>query len=393
MWGTGKRLEQRRLLGIGDDGIYADAWGRQKVINDFSLFHSVWTFDVSDKLWIEYFNGVEQVKTNATSVNGMLQLVSNGGSAYLMGKRHPRYQPNRGHLYSTAFNLDNTTMSNGKLYAVMRTLVDGQIIEDRQEVNFADYKEYDPAKGHIYDIQMQWRGVGGIKFFVDHRELNHFNYLGSLTELSISNPALPASYECSNDGTIRAGLLTPQMGAFFEWVFDAPQETQIRCGCVDITSEGGSDEAQQFVSVVGKELTIGTDDPIIAVRIPDMFKGLMNTRDVQLHKIKATTDKKGSVEIYLTRDPSTITTLLPWTPVNGGNIDALIPTDSSDIVFDNTNAILVDVMPVEPGLNNFADNPNPELVKFFLTHGDYLVLVGSSAQATMRAIVQVGEEL
>ena len=392
MFSQDTRGDQRRLLGIGDDGIYADAWGRQKVITDVSLFHGVFTFDVPDKLWLEYYNGVERAKTSATSVNGMLKLISNAGSSFLMGKRHPRYQPNRGHLYSSSFMFDDATMQNGKLYAVVRTLIDDVVFEDRQLISFKDFESYEPSKGHIYDIQMQWRGVGGIKFYIDQKEVYHFNYLGTLFDLSISNPALPAAVECDNLGCMRAGAFTPQFGVFFEWEFDTPQETQFRMGCVDITSEGGTDEGQQFVSIVGEELTI-SDNPILVVRIPDMFKGLMNTRDVQLHKIKATTDKKGTIDIYLTRDLSSITSTLQWTPINGGNIEALLPTSGNDITFDTTRATKIDVIPVEPGINNFADNPNPDIVKFFLTHGDYLVLVGDGAQATMRAIVQVGEEL
>lgn len=392
MFSQDTRGDQRRLLGLGDDGIYADAWGRQKMILDHSLFHGVWTFDVPDVLWLEYYNGVEIPKTNAISKNSMLQLVSNGGDTYLMSKRHPRYQPNRGHLYSTAFNLDNATMGNGTLYAVIRTFKDDAIYEDRKVVDLSDYPTYAPSKGNIYDIQLQWRGVGGIKFFVNHKELAHFDYLGTLDELSISNPALPASYECSNTGKIRAGVFTPQSGCFFEWVFADPQDTSIRCGCVDVTSEGGSDESQQFVSIVGKEVTI-SDDTILVVRIPETFKGQMNTRDLQLHKIKSTTDKKGSVKVYTTRDPSAITTALPWIPINGGNIEALYPTSAGDITFDDSKALQIDVLPVQALANNYADNPNPALVHFFLTHGDYMILVGEGAQATMRAIIQVGEEL
>jgi hypothetical protein len=392
MYSQDARGEQRRLLGRGDDGIFDDAWGRQKIVFDHSLFHGVFTYDIPNVLWIEYFNGIEQPKANATSVNGMLKLVSNGGSSFLMGKRHPRYQPNRGHLYSTAFNLDNATMTNGKLYAVVRTKIDGVVYEDRQPISFKGLEEYDPSKGNIYDIQMQWRGVGGIKFFVNQKELYHFNYLGTLDELSVSNPALPASFECDNLGNIRAGAFAPEFGVCFEWEFNTPQETQLRVGCVDITSEGGSDEGQQFVSIVGEELTI-SDAPILAVRIPEIFQGQMNTRDLQLHKIKAITDKKGTIGVYITRDTTSITTALTWQSINGGNIEALIPTSSGDITFDDTKALKIDVIPVQPGTNNFADNPNPDIVKFFLTHGDYLVLVGDGAQATMRAIIQVGEEL
>jgi len=394
MFSQDKRGEQRRLLGIGDDGIYADAWGRQKVISDYSLFHGLFTFDVPDKMWIEYYNSVEQSKTNAVSLNGALKLSSASGSSYLMSRRHPRYQPNRGVLYSSSLFFDNATKSNGKLYAVIRTYRDGQTYEDRQECKFDNYSTiYDPAKGNIYDIQMQWRGVGGIKFYINQQEVYHFNYLGTLDELSISNPALPLGFEATNDGELRAGAVTPQFGAFFEWVFNTPQECSIRCGCVDLSSENGTDETQYFISAVGNAVTV-SNAPILAIRIPEMFKSLMNTRDIQLHTIKASVDKKSDIEIYTTRDTTAFTINTgSWTTLNGGNIEVFKPTAAADSSLDIAKAQLVDVLPAEPNTNNVAVNPSPELIDYFLVHGDYLIIKAVGAQVTARCIVQAGEEL
>ena len=392
MFGIGKRLEQRRVLGIGDDGIYADAWGRQKIVMDFSLFHSIFTYNVSDKLWVEYFNGVEQAKTNNTSVNGELVSVSNGGFNFLMSKRHPRYQPNRGLLFSNSAFLDNATMNNGKLYAVIRTLRNSMIVEDRQLIEFNDFKDFDPSKGNIYDIQMQWRGVGGIKFYINQKEMYHFDYLGKLDNLSISSPAMPISVETNNQGQLRFGAFAPEFGAFFEWQFNTPQETQQRCGCVDMTSEGGNNEKEQFLAVIGNELAV-SNSVVLAIRIPNSFKGRMNTIDVRLAIIKAVADKKGDLEIYITRDATALTSALSWTDENGGNVQSLRPVVSADITFDKAKAQPLDLLPLLSGINNQARNPNPNVIDFYLTHGDILILNGVGANIAIRAIIQMGEEL
>lgn len=75
---------------IGQNDLGYDAWGRAKVVNDYSMYHGMWTFDVSDSMWLEFFNGVEQPKTNYTSIASMLVGVSNGGVAKLSSKRNPR---------------------------------------------------------------------------------------------------------------------------------------------------------------------------------------------------------------------------------------------------------------------------------------------------------------
>ena len=115
MFNLDTRGDVRRVLGKGYDGIYADAWGRQKVVNDFSIVHGVFTYEITNKKWIEHIDGIEVPKTNCTSVNGMLQIQSNNATTTLTSRRHPRYQPNRGHLYSTSVILDNANTTNGKM--------------------------------------------------------------------------------------------------------------------------------------------------------------------------------------------------------------------------------------------------------------------------------------
>lgn len=382
------------MLGVGDDGIYADAWGRQKFYTDFSLFHALFTFDIPDAQWIEYFNGVEQNKTNATSLNGALSLVSGAGSTFLMGKRHPRYQPARGVLYSSSIFLDSATPSNGTLYAVVRTYRDSTVYEDRRACSLVNLSpDFDPSKGNLYDIQFQWRGVGDFVFYVNLKEACRFSYLGTLPELSSSNPALPVSYEANDSGVLRYGYFNPQAGAFFEWVFDTPQQCSLRSGCVDLSSEGGSLERETFLELIGNEVTT-SNAPVLAFRMPETFNGIMNTRDVQLHAVKATVDKKTDMEIYITRDPTALTINVgAWESANGGGVEVYKPVNSADSSLDTSKATLLDVLPALANVNNVSRNPNRDLIEFFFVHGDYLIVKAVGAQTTARAILQFGEEL
>lgn len=86
-----------------------DAWGRPKVILDRSLFHALFTYDVPKRLFRVLENEVEVTSsTAAASVDGMLRLNSAGlTSVEVSSYRHPRYQPNRGILYSSAWIFPN----------------------------------------------------------------------------------------------------------------------------------------------------------------------------------------------------------------------------------------------------------------------------------------------
>ena len=91
-----------------------DAWGRAKTITDRSILHGMFSFNVPVKVWRETLNGIEQAFTNATSVDGALNLTSGGtfdDNTILETYRHPRYQPNRGYLYSKALIMPNPSDS------------------------------------------------------------------------------------------------------------------------------------------------------------------------------------------------------------------------------------------------------------------------------------------
>ena len=176
-----------RSIDINQNPLGLDAWGRNKTITDRSLLHGMFTYNVPVAVWRETFNGTEQAFTNATSVDGALNLVSGATLSdvtNLNTYRHPRYQPNRGYLYSTALIMPDVAnngfrrfgagtdengvyfeLDNVGLHACIRTTTTGGgTLVDRQLI---DTTGIDLSKGNVYDIQFQWRGVGNYKFFIN----------------------------------------------------------------------------------------------------------------------------------------------------------------------------------------------------------------------------------
>lgn len=329
-----------RQIDINQNPLGLDAWGRNKTITDRSILHGMFSFNVPVNIWKETFNGVEQAFTNATSVDGALNLVSGvtlNDKTNLETFRHPRYQPNRGYLYSTAlimpdlanngvrrfgaatdengvyFELDNTG-----LYACVRTTTSGGgTTVDRQSI---DTTGIDLSKGNVYDIQFQWRGVGNYKFYINLEEVYTFEYLGTLTNLSMSNPALPAFYECENTG----------------------DEVELIVGCVDITSEGGDDNGKQYGSIgvstnTGEVSISGYNIPILAVRSKLTVGGLINTRDTLALLASAYGDNKCVFRVWSTRDFSAITpNSQSYTDFGDGHLEYIVNDGSGGQMTFNT---------------------------------------------------------
>jgi len=375
--------------GLGD--LVLDAWGTPKVTQPFTLFHSVWTFDVSPKLWIKSENGSEvNSSTRIVSEYSMLK-VSSGSSlnsySNAYSKRHPRYQPNRGHLFSTAVYLPNKTAagqrdfglfseengvffrlkSDGKMYAVLRN----NSIDVKEELITPSFN-VDYEKGNIYDIQFQWRGVGNYKFFIGDPDtgasklVHMFDILGTSTSLSINNPALPVCYQSTNKGS----------------------EVVIYSGCCDVTSEGGSDEKQYYTSSILLGKTINTNTPILAIRQPDTINGKINTRDILLSRVTINASKKSSVGMFVTRDA---------TAISGGSWSAIqnsyVEENSTISSVDFTKMSQVTVFSCEAGVSKETTNPNKDIIQFWLVRGDCLVLVGNGAGALVDAVIEFGEEI
>ena len=336
-----------------------DAWGRLKVANDFSLWHGVFTFDIPSGYWKEVINGVEQTSfTNATSVDGELDLKAGAtlnDKTALQTFRHPRYQPNRGHLYSSSMFVDNPTANmvrdfgvfteesgvffrfkSDGIYAVKRTTISSVTTDDERLIDPSVLPPgFDASKGNIYDIQMQWRGVGNFQFYIGNPDTGacylvyQFKNLGTLDNLSVFNPAMPIAFACENLG----------------------DNDSLRCGCVDLTAEGGRVEKGFYGSLgittdSGQVAVSGFNVPVLAVRsVVTNGGGLINTRDIIALTAIAYGDQRCVMRIWATRDFTAITENdQSWLPFRDGNIEYIEydnPNVATPMTFDTAKAELI----------------------------------------------------
>lgn len=366
-YGGPAAAELANQAGLGQ-GINLDAWGKQKTAHDVSLYHGMFTFEVPQEYWKESLNGTELTTfNNATSVNGELNLTSNGvlnDEICLETFRNPRYQPNRGHLWAASLFFPNPTNRGQRtvgiftkesglgfrlvgdgtdwfLYGISRTLVatvatDTQTLLGSSQDLMSLPSQYDPEKGNIYDIQAQMRMVGNFNFWVGDettgasKQVMKVKNLNKLDALSVFNPAMPLAFECINQG----------------------DDVVIRCGCVDLSTEGGNGSGGFYGSVSidnqdGQVGISGFNVPILAVRnlttVPVSL--LRNTRDVIALLATAYADQKCIFRVWATRDQTAITLNdQTWVPFRDGLIE-YVQYDNPDVTtpmtFDTSKAELI----------------------------------------------------
>ena len=372
--------------GIGS-GINLDAWGRQKLVLDNSLFHGLFTFSIPQQIWRELIDDIEQpsiVNAVSTDGEGVFNSAALNQKVRVSSYRFPRYEPNRGHLYSTAGFLPNPTASGQRsfgifyeesgvffrlksdgLYAVVRSTVSGVTTDNEQLINTTGI---DLEKGNVYDIQFQWRGVGNYVFYINLKPVYVFNNLGKLDNLSMYNPALPASFECINQG-------------------DA---VSIRIGCVDITSEGGKNNGKTYGSIAppSNTRTISIpgpnqyNTPVLVVHNKLTVGAAINTRDVLALLASAYSSERSIITVYQTRDDTAITlNSQTYTDYGDGRLEYVTydlnadgtPLVGTPISFDTTKANLVFSAQVAAN-NTYATSALFEgRTEIYQSPGDYFI--------------------
>jgi hypothetical protein len=382
-------------LGTGD--LTEDAWGIQKVSLPMSLFHGMFTFDISPKMWFMYENGTQvYTSTNIVSTDGAGVLTTSAAKTALIleSRECPPYQPNRGVLFSSALWCPSKTAdgvrewgvqtsdagvffrlkANGLLYAVRRSLT----VEVAEElITTTGVSGFDVQKGNIYDIQYQWRGVGNYLFFINNVLVHTMSLLGTLTALSMSNPALPASYKATR----------------------TTADVALHIGCCDITSENGKETDEEAASAYAAAVaTNGADIPVLVIYNPLTINGKVNTRTVHLHSIGLNNTKKCTFKLWRTRSAGDIT---GETLVAGyGGKYSYVQSDSTDMnagavratAITVANLEFIDAFNVEAGVGVQHEFPNSH-VELNMVRGDYLIVANNSINGSSDVVIRWGEEL
>lgn len=386
--------QQRVILGEGD--LVNDAWGSPKVSLPYSIFHGMFTFDIPANMWFTYENGTQvYTSTNVVSSGGAATLTTSATKTALIleSRECPRYQPNRGHLFSTAvwcpsktndgireWGLQTTEngvffrlKSNGLLYACLKS---GGSVTKEELIDTSIVDGFDVQKGNVYDIQYQWRGVGNYKFFINLTEVHVFSNLGTLTALSMQNPALPISFRATR----------------------TTQDVNLNIGCADISSENGSIDTEQYQSAFNEGVAITTDTPIITVYNPLQINSVTNTRTCTLARISLNASKRTTFRIWLTRNPAAFTGMTLQKLGGGSFVQCDSPLMNAAAVkataFNTALAEVILSVPIEAYTQKSFDNPYRGRIEFPLVRGDYLVITATgSGGPTGDAVVEWGEQV
>lgn len=358
------------------NGVYSDiitdVWWRPKMVDDFSIFHGLFTFDIPKQLWLTFENGTETTaSTRVTSVNGTAIIKSGatiGNTALLRSKRHPRYQPNRWQLFSTAgflpspsaigirqIGFKNTItwvyfqLEDGVLYAVILN----DSVEKEKEVidlSLVGMTIADLAYGTLYDIQYQWRWVWDYFFYINQKLVHKTSFLWNNTELTTFNPAISIGFYAENtNGT----------------------EVEIQIWCVDVTSEGGKREGIIYTSVsnTATKAVNKANYPALICKIPETYKTLPNSRDVLALRCTGSSDQRTYMKAYITRDATAIT----WASFTAVKASSCVEFDVAATAITTNKCELLWSKRIEANASDFVDLPS-NLVDFYLSGGDYLII-------------------
>jgi hypothetical protein len=390
------------ILGSAGRNDYSlDAFDRPKTVLDKSLFSATFTHAILERVWEEglseagtptYLTGF----TNATSRKGMLSLVSGttaNNASFLRSKRHFRYQPNRGQLFSTSANCPNPTAVGNRLWGYT-TRNDGFAFEltgdgadwdleivhraygeisHRQSIKSAlleKQPDFDPSMHQLYDIQIDKFA----RYFVNTQLIYTDEHQDELEFLSIEDESLPVVFRstCLEEDT----------------------EIELLIGSVDITTEGGFEEPRKVFGAINTGLSFvqidntSSETAMLAIKVPRTItydgRTVLQSRGVQLNKLVTWIRDEARTAVYYFRDTSASNLDgLTWNAVpdsvtvqtlNGGDASAL----HTAFVADKANGLLVMAEWADLEVKNIMTNPSIETAGFVATPGDIIVIAGAA---------------
>lgn len=371
--------------------IKSDAWWRPKTVDDFSLFHWLWTYNIPSQIWLTFEDWVEVLPSTRITSDvwhwSIKSWTTTWNTAFLRSKRHPRYQPNRWHLLSTAWFMPNPTatwirqlwfkntiagayfqLENWVLYAV---ILDDSIekVKEVIDLSLAWLTVADLAFWTLYDIQFQWRWVWEYFFYVNQKLVYQTSFLWVDTELTISNPAISVWVYCENTN----------------WT-----EVEVRLWCVDVSTEWWKREWATYVSVSNATTkAVNTADyPVVVAHIKSTLSWLPNTRDVLALRVTWSSDQKSKMKAYITRNATAITGATYTDAQQGSWIE--FATNATAI---NTSLCqLLWIKRINIDDSWVVDLPS-DLIDFILSEWDYLIITMERENPTQVANVDVSLEM
>jgi len=394
-----------------------DAFGRLRVSNPVTQLDYKQLYDELPLFYDDQeTSGSGTSLTYNTNQASSTLAVSNltAGTRVKQSKMRGFYQPGKGLLmYLTAvtgtcstgitkrwgYFDDNNGLffecAEGTLRVVRRTKTSGSPVDiavdqanwnlDKLDGTGTSGKTLDITKSNIYGVDLEWLGVGGVRFFVviDNQIIfcHQLYNANSLDVVYMSTPNLPIRYEITNDGTGGADSM------------DAI--------CGSIISEGGNDDiikpvvATRGTTSLAMNTTSGLYTPLVSIRLksgqigarinPEEVNAFVTTSNVDFHW-------------KLILNPTIAgTDNASWTSIANSSIEY-------DISRDNTNTVTggYELADGYGGTSNQVQSPVQGGNRSYLTLGsnvdgsvDEIVLAiahcGTSGASTAYGSLRVGE--
>lgn len=267
----------------------ADAFGGIRVSQPFSLLDWTWKYSVDALEWETSLAG-SGLATHLPDESSVRLSVStaNADRVRMRSNTHYRYQAGKGlRVLQTLVHADvgqtNQTrrwglfndndglfweLSATTLRIVRRTSTSGSPVDnataqsswnvDKLDGTGISGVTLDLTKGNIYEMDLQWLGVGTVRFFVNGILVHEMANANTYTVPYIKTAVLPLQYEVVNTGASTA--------------------SNMKAICCAVRVEGGEGPPEySFAAFNAADVTVGTTEiPVLSIRPAATFNSIEN---------------------------------------------------------------------------------------------------------------------
>jgi len=279
------------------DGPGLDAFGSLRVSQGKTLFGTSQEYNYHPLLWDHYTitggTAVHSINTNSTVLS--TAAATSGARALRQSKIYLRYTPGKSQLIKMTGTIRKNGTASGAAFAgigyyddsngvffrytsagvavVIRSSVSGATVDtavlqanwnaDKMDGTGSSGETVDWTKEQIFVIDLQWLGVGRVRFGIAHNGsvvyVHTIDNANVTTAVYMRTACLPPRYEVFNSG-------------------GAGSSISIEAVCTAVESEGGTDEDDYYsFSYLAYATPVSLDTtlrPYVTRRIRDTFNGL-----------------------------------------------------------------------------------------------------------------------
>lgn len=261
------RSEAGKQFDLISNGVDVDAFGRQRVSFNKTLFYGQFRYGIHPLIWKTLTATGGAVTYNSATNDVTLSCTASTGSRAVIESPYLIYQPGKSNLIKITANPNSAGYS--LRYVVRKGGVDTPITQDlfnRDKLDGSGFSKFnmDFTKAHILSFDFQHLGVGIIRFCVEKETgetilSNVVENPNNITSMYMNSAQLPLRCEAVADADFtykRFGYFNDLDGIFFEFRADvAIGSFTFFCGAVE--TENGDSREDDFALPFSAETAIG----------------------------------------------------------------------------------------------------------------------------------------